>query len=83
MSDEQTRVGEFLSRYEESERFLVAGAVAAVLSWVFIPLLFGLAAIYCGYRLYNCSDRRITSAVIVFMGASAVINWLVYIVNTI
>jgi hypothetical protein len=82
MSKARKQIKQRLSAYEEEELFLVAGAVAAVASWFLVPLLLGLLAVYCGIRLHECSDRRITSAVIIFMGGSAVINWFVYLLGT-
>ncbi len=78
MSDAQTRVGQLLSEYEDSELFFTAGAATAIISWFVIPLI-GLIAVYCGYQLYHCSDRWITSAVFVLMGASAVINHFYFV----
>lgn len=63
---------------ENGRLYLWGGAISAIISWVLVPL-FGLFAVYCGYKLYDDEDRTVSSALIAGLGAVGFLGWVVYL----
>lgn len=70
-----------LSEWNESRRlYLWGGALSAVVAWFVIPL-FGLIAIYCGYRLYDEEERAVSAALIAGFGAVGFLLWVTFLLT--
>ncbi|SDJ92644.1 hypothetical protein SAMN05216226_11218 [Halovenus aranensis] len=63
---------------EDGTLYFWGGIASAIISWVLIPL-FGLAAVYAGYRLYDDETSTTGGAVIAVTGAIGVVSWLAFL----
>jgi|UPI0006B52E49 hypothetical protein len=61
--------------------YVVLGLIAAILSLVFIPL-FGLLAMYCGYKLYDTQQKTVLSILMAGLGGFGFLFW-VYFLTTV
>lgn len=81
MSETRSGLSKTLREWNEDGRlYLWGGAVSAIVSWLFIPLL-GLVAVFCGYRLYDNGDRTTSAALIAGFGAVGFLTWIVFLVT--
>jgi hypothetical protein len=79
MSQSQTSLRDTVQAWnEEGLLYVVVGMLSAVLSLVFIPL-FGLVAVYCGYKLYDTQQRRILSLLMAGLGGFGLLFWVYYL----
>jgi hypothetical protein len=69
----ESRVTEWM---ENDRVCLWVGATAALISVVIVPL-FGLLAIFCGYKLYD--RKTLPGLVIAGIGAVGFVSWLYYL----
>ena len=61
--------------------YVVVGLITAILSLVFIPL-FGLLAVYCGYKLYDTQEKTVLSILMAGLGGFGFLFW-VYFLTTV
>jgi hypothetical protein len=66
---------------EEGRLYVVVGMITAILSLVFIPL-FGLLAVYCGYKLYDTQEKTVLPIVMAGLGGFGFLFW-VYFLTTV
>ena len=66
---------------EEGRLYVVVGMITAILSLVFIPL-FGLLAVYCGYKLYDTQEKTVLSILMAGLGGFGFLFW-VYFLTTV
>jgi hypothetical protein len=66
---------------QEGRLYVVVGVIAAILSLVFIPL-FGLLAVYCGYKLYDTQEKTVLSILMAGLGGFGFLFW-VYFLTTV
>lgn len=66
---------------EEGRLYVVVGMITAILSLVFIPL-FGLLAVYCGYKLYDTQEKTVLPVVMAGLGGFGFLFW-VYFLTTV
>jgi len=79
MSQSETSPRDTLQSWnEDGSLYAVVGVVSAILSLVFIPL-FGLLAVYCGYKLYDAQQRRILAILMVGFGGFGFLSWVYYL----
>lgn len=50
------------------------------MAWFVVPL-FGLIAVYCGYKLYNEEDRTVSAALIAGFGAVGFLLWIAFLLT--
>lgn len=65
---------------EEGRLYLWGGALSAVVAWFVVPL-FGLIAVYCGYKLYDEEDRTVSAALIAGFGAVGFLLWIAFLLT--
>ncbi len=63
---------------QDGRLYVAVGLTAAILSLVFIPLL-GLAAVYCGYKLYATQERTILALLLSGFGGFGFLWWIFYL----
>lgn len=81
MSESDTGTWRSLQDWVDGEqRYVVMGAVSAIIAVVIIPL-FGLLAIYSGYKLYTTQQRLLVPATVSLVGGVGLLNWIVYLVT--
>jgi len=81
MSNSRRSFGDAIREWREDGRlYLWGGAISAIVSWVLIPV-FGVFAVYSGYRLYDDQNKVAISAVLVGFGGVAVLLWLNYLAS--
>jgi hypothetical protein len=81
MSQSQTSLRDTVQAWNEDGRlYVVVGMLSAVLSLVFIPL-FGLVAVYCGYKLYDTQQKTILSFLIAGLGGFGFLFWVYYLIT--
>lgn len=79
MSETQRSLSERVRDWNENSRFyLWGGVISAVISWLLIPL-FGLIAVFCGYKLYDEEGRTTVAGLIAGVGAIGFLLWLVFL----
>ncbi|MFC7073310.1 hypothetical protein ACFQJ7_01145 [Halovenus rubra] len=79
--DEPSGVGPILEALNEDGTLYFWGGVAsAIISWVLIPL-FGLVAVYAGYRLYDDETKTMGAAIIAVTGAVGFPSWLAFLIT--
>jgi len=79
MSETQRSLSERVRDWNENSRlYLWGGVISAVISWSFIPL-FGLIAVFCGYKLYDEEGRNIAAGLIAGAGVIGFLLWLVFL----
>jgi lipopolysaccharide export LptBFGC system permease protein LptF len=82
MSQSQTSLRGTIQAWNEDGRlYAVIGLLSAVLSLVFIPL-FGLLAVYCGYKLYDTQEKTVLSILMAGLGGFGFLFW-VYFLTTV
>lgn len=67
---------------EDGQLYMWAGILAALISWFLIPV-FGLVAMFCGYRLHDEQSRTYVGGVIGFTGGLGFFIWLFFLINLI
>ncbi|WP_135828370.1 hypothetical protein [Halorussus halobius] len=81
MSNSRASFGDAIREWREDGRlYLWGGAASAVVSWVVIPL-FGVFAMYSGYRLYDDHSKVAIPAVLAGFGGVAVLLWVNYLAS--
>jgi len=81
MTNSKTSFRDAIQKWREDGRlYLWGGTVSAIVSWVLIPV-FGVFAVYSGYRLYDDHSKVAISAVLVGFGGVAVLLWLNYLAS--
>lgn len=81
MSETQRSLSERVRDWNENSRlYLWGGVISAVISWLLVPL-FGLVAVFCGYKLYDEEERTTAAALIAGFGAIGFLTWLVFLVT--
>lgn len=79
MSQSQTSLRDTVQAWNEDGRlYAVIGMISAILSVVFIPL-FGLVAVYCGYKLYDTQQKTILSILMAGLGGFGFLLWVYYL----
>lgn len=79
MSESPGTLGNTLQAWNEDGRlYVVVGIVSAILSVVFIPL-FGLVAVYCGYKLYDTQEKTILSILLAGLGGFGFLFWVYHL----
>ncbi|MCH7659827.1 MAG: hypothetical protein IH933_04360 [Euryarchaeota archaeon] len=74
-------LGETIGEWNENSRLcLWGGVISAIISWLLIPL-FGLVAVFCGYKLYDDGGRTAAAALIAGVGAIGFLTWVVFLVT--
>lgn len=63
---------------QDGRLYVVVGLITAVLSLVIIPL-FGLVAVYCGYKLYDTQDRTVLAVALSGTGGFGFLWWVYYL----
>lgn len=61
---------------DDGRLYLWGGAAAAAISLLFVSL-FGLVAVYCGYKIYD--DQPVPAVVIGGIGGVGVLFWVYYL----
>lgn len=79
MSDTRESPRNTLQAWNKDGRlYVVVGVLSAILSLVFIPL-FGLVAVYCGYKLYETQQKTVLSILMAVLGGLGFLFWLYYL----
>ncbi|WP_089789960.1 hypothetical protein [Natronobacterium haloterrestre] len=78
MSDTQDLKSTLREYNEDGQLYLVGGVISAIISWVLIPL-FGLLAVFCGYKLYDEEEKVVSSSLMATMGGIGFLMWLAYL----
>jgi hypothetical protein len=82
MSESQNSLKNTVQAWNEEGRlYVVVGLITAILSLVFIPL-FGLLAVYCGYKLYDTQEKTVLSILMAGLGGFGFLFW-VYFLTTV
>lgn len=63
---------------ENGRLYLWGGVISSIISLVVIPL-FGLLAVFCGYKLYDTEKRIVSSVLIAGSGGLGFLNWVIYL----
>ena len=63
---------------EDGRLYLWGGTISAIVSWILIPL-FGLFAVFSGYKLYGDDGRTVSPLLIAGLGAIGFASWVVYL----
>lgn len=63
---------------EDGRLYVIVGLITAVLSLVFIPL-FGLVAMYCGYKIYDTQQKPVLSILMVVAGGFGFLSWVYFL----
>lgn len=56
------------------------GVLTAVVAWLLIPL-FGVGAVYAGYKLYKEEESNISGGILVAAGALPLVFWVALLVQ--
>lgn len=75
MSQAENTPEETESDEDGGRLYLWGGVLSAITSWVLVPLA-GLAAVYCGYKLYDEQQKTTSSALIAGFGGIGVLAWM-------
>lgn len=79
MSETRRSLRETVREWNENSRlYLWSGAISAIILWLFIPL-FGLVAVFCGYKLYDDEGKTLSAVLITGFGAVGFLTWLVFL----
>lgn len=78
MSQTQGFGGTVQNWKEDGRLYLWGGTISAIISWVLVPL-FGLFAMYSGYRLYDDQGKALSSALIAGFGGIGFFAWIFYL----
>jgi hypothetical protein len=79
MSESQASLSNTLQAWNKEGRlYIMIGLISAVLSLVFIPL-FGLLAMYCGYKLYETQQKTVLSISMAVLGGFGFLFWIYYL----
>lgn len=57
------------------------GLLTTVVAWLLIPL-FGVGAVYAGYRLYNGESRRVSGGILLVAGALPLVLWALVLLQS-
>lgn len=79
MSESQASLSNTLQTWNKDGRlYIMVGLISAVLSLVIIPL-FGLLAMYCGYKLYETQQKTVLSISMAVLGGFGFLLWIYYL----
>jgi len=80
MSQSQSSLTDTLQAWnEDGQLYVGVGMLSAVLSLVFVPL-FGLVAVYSGYKLYVTQQKTILSFLMAGLGGFGFLFWVYYLI---
>lgn len=77
MSESRDSLRTTLQAWNEDGRLYVAGGLlSAILSLVLIPV-FGLLAVYCGYKIYDTQQKTVLSILMATLGGFGFLSWVI------